>query len=229
MKIIYLLYIITVVSAIVFVEGVALILLHGQVARYKKYWDHRATETGDFVYVALGDSAAQGIGASQPEKGYVGQIAKRVADRTGKKVRVINLSVSGAVINDVLVSQLPASKKYKPDLVTIEIGANDMAHYDKQAFTERLTRLVQQLPKGTYVANMPFFQTRPARRAAAEQASGIIQTLVANRDDLKQVDLQAVTKKRSSWFGYAADLFHPTERNYKNWADVFWKEIDGQL
>lgn len=229
MRLVYGLYVIAIISGLVFIQTIRLILLYNQVARYRVYWQNRSKESGDFVYLALGDSAAQGIGASSPDKGYVGQIAQRVAEKTGRKVRVINVSVSGAVINDVRTKQLIELKSIKPDLVTIEIGANDIAKYDKQKFTDEFSQLISVLPKSTYVANMPYFQTRPGRRPYALEASNIIRKLVASRTDLTLVDLQAITKERNDWLGYAADLFHPNDRSYKNWTDAFWEKIRGQL
>ncbi|HTY28800.1 MAG TPA: hypothetical protein VMD51_11775, partial [Mycobacterium sp.] len=58
-------------------------------------------ETGP-VWVALGDSTAQGLGAPAPRGGYVGQALQQLRRRTGQHWRVLNLSVSGALIRDVL-------------------------------------------------------------------------------------------------------------------------------
>ena len=56
-------------------------------------------EPGDLVYVALGDSAAQGIGASTSDNGYVGLVADRLRERTGNPVLGVNLSRSGATVH----------------------------------------------------------------------------------------------------------------------------------
>lgn len=229
MKLPHILYLIAVVSLLIFVQAVRLILLYNQVARYKTYWNHRASKSGQILYVALGDSAAQGIGASKPQHGYVGILVDRIARQTGTSVQVVNLSVSGAKINDVITSQLPKLKGLQPDVVTIEIGANDLAQYDAQRFTREFTKLTNLLPAQTYVANMPYFQTRPGRRQAASEASTIIATSLQSRSDLYLVDLQRVTTQRNSIFGYAADLFHPNDHTYRNWADAFWEDIRGKL
>ncbi len=214
---------------IILIVLIRLGLLLMDVSGFQKYWTQRAQKPGDFIYLALGDSAAQGIGASQPQKGYVGLIADQAAAKTGKSVKVVNLSVSGAVVKDVLDKQLPASRDIKPDLVTIEIGANDVATFDEKRFTSEFQALVRQLPQGTYVSNMPYFATRPGRRPAAFKISEIIATTLKQRPDLKLIDLQTITQDRDSWLNYAADLFHPNDRAYKNWAEVFWKEIEKDI
>jgi hypothetical protein len=43
-----------------------LIRLHGSISSYRSYWLKRQDQPGDFVYVALGDSAAQAVGAKRP-------------------------------------------------------------------------------------------------------------------------------------------------------------------
>lgn len=210
-------------------QVVKLTQLYRQLANYRNYWQQLSREKGEFVYLALGDSAAQGIGASRPQNGYVGLLANRAAAVTGKQVQVVNLSVSGAVIQDVIEKQLPQIKGLKPNLVTIEIGANDMAQYDHQKFAKQFEQLVSVLPPGTFVANMPYFQTRPARRASALDATNTVERLVAARSGLTLVDLQTATKQRNDWRSYAADWFHPNDRSYRHWADAFWEKINGQL
>ena len=64
------------------------------------------TEAGP-LWVVLGDSTAQGLGAPSPEGGYVGQVLAELRLRTGQRWRVLNLSTSGALIRDVLGDQLP--------------------------------------------------------------------------------------------------------------------------
>src|SRR4051812_35356027 len=88
-------------------EAIKLFQLKTSVSSYATYWKQRASTAGELTYVVLGDSAAQGVGASDPDKGYVGLIAKRLAAKTGKSVRVVNLSVYGAGVDDVIRKQLP--------------------------------------------------------------------------------------------------------------------------
>src|ERR1700730_8380281 len=78
---------------------------------------------GGPVWAVLGDSTAQGIGSSGPFGGYVGQGLHELRERTGEPWRVLNLSVSGALIRDVLAQQLPAVP-LGAKLVTCGIGAN---------------------------------------------------------------------------------------------------------
>ncbi len=55
---------------------------HAGVGRARAYWSVPHGATGGLMYVASGDSAAQGVGASRPQRGYVGLLAR---DRSGAR------------------------------------------------------------------------------------------------------------------------------------------------
>jgi acyl-CoA thioesterase-1 len=223
------LVVIAVLLIIVSVSVLRIMKLYHNIGSYAHYWQSRSTENGEFVYVALGDSAAQGLGASAPEKGYVGLLADRIQQTTGKTVRVVNLSVSGAKIQDVIQKQLPELQKYKPDLLTVEIGANDVnSSYDKAQFQKDYDELASKLPKQAIVADIPYFGGIVRKNKVAIEAS---QSIVAEvqKYHLALVNLQAETKQRQSFLNYSADYFHPTDRGYRIWADAFWMAIEPKL
>ena len=86
---------------------------------FAAYWDahndqvltkrERAMRDGadlDPLWVVLGDSTAQGLGAPGPRGGYVGQTLYQLRRTTGSHWQVLNLSVSGALMRDVLADQI---------------------------------------------------------------------------------------------------------------------------
>lgn len=216
-----------IVLLLVLAEVISLLQLRSSVAGNARYWQQRSSQAGELTYVALGDSAAQGIGASRPQNGYVGVLADRLAQKTGKTIRVVNLSVTGAKIQDVLDEQIPQLKNYRPDFVTIEIGANDVVAFKADSFRQRFDSLVGLLPPGTVVANMPNFGGRIKRVQAVRAANQIIAAAAA-KSNLRTADLYDSTKSHESALNYAADLFHPNNRGYKNWADAFWAVLDNE-
>lgn len=181
------------------------------------------------IHVALGDSAAQGIGASKPQLGYVGLIAARIQKQTGQTVRIINLSVNGAKIEDVINTQLPKLRGYKPNLITLEVGANDVAqHYDAKLFQTGYNKLASALPTDTIISNLPYFGGRISHNAQALDANKYI-GIAAQKYGLRVADLQTITRQHNSILNYAADYFHPNNRGYRNWADAFWFVIKPTL
>ena len=62
---------------------------------YAEHWRRAATNVPEDAihYVALGDSAAQGVGASRVETSYVALLAERISQVSRRQVVVTNLSV----------------------------------------------------------------------------------------------------------------------------------------
>jgi acyl-CoA thioesterase-1 len=215
-----------IVGAFVVLEVVALVWLLNSVSRYSTFWTQKANDSGDITYLALGDSTAQGIGASSPMRGYVGLIAKDIANKTGKSVRVVNVSKTGAKMEDYLKNQTSIAATLRPDIVTIQIGANDLAKYNATEYRAKFKQVLKTLPEGSFVSNMPLFNSRPGSTQNAKQASKIIEEELSKYPKLKFVDLQTETQQNQSIFGFAPDLFHPNNLSYKNWANAFLKEIN---
>ena len=218
--------ILTIIGISVLIEIFALIWLANSVGQYKKFWEKKAQESGGITYLALGDSAAQGIGASSPMRGYVGLITDKLAERTNKPVRIVNISKTGARMSDYLTEQVPKIKDVNADIVTIEIGANDIAVFNADVFRKSFKKVLGALPDGAYVSNMPLFNSRPGSTENAKIASKIIEEELKKYPKLVFVDLQKQTQENQSVFGFAPDLFHPNNLSYKNWADAFWLKIE---
>ena len=192
------------------------------------YWSQPRGETGGLLYVALGDSAAQGMGASEPAKGYVGLLAQRLRDSTGRPVQVVNLSRSGARIADVVETQLPALAALgrEPDVLTVAIGGNDVRAYDRDTFAAEVDRLTASLPAGAYVADAPYFMHGRWERDA-QQAADMLTARAVERG-LRPVPLHEALRDQgpqAMLTQFAADWFHPNDRGHRVWADAFWAVI----
>lgn len=205
--------------------------LYTQLSRYQKFWDYQnglPIAKDDFVYVAFGDSAAQGVGASSPVRGYVGLIASQIHEDTGKNVKIMNFSKSGGKIRDVIDTQIPKYKEIKKvDLVTIEIGANDILTFDPEKFRKDMSELMGLLPAGTVMSDIPSFKgSRLARQEPKVlEANKIIYELAEGKDILL-VPLHEKVTKNNGLRTFSADFFHPSNYGYKtNWADAFLEKI----
>jgi lysophospholipase L1-like esterase len=186
------------------------------------WWRDHAKVKGELLYVAIGDSAAQGIGASAPNRGYVGILADEIRVKTGRSVRVLNLSVSGATVDLAVRDQLPRFMKLKPDVVTVAIGANDIALWDPAVFETGIRAIFAALPPHALVADLPCFHLPHNERKVAV-ANRVLRE-VADEHGLTVVPLHATTKRqglRSVATQFANDFFHPNDRGYKVWADAF--------
>ncbi len=218
------------VALVSFLRGRAEINRH--VDAYRAHWEERV-DGGDSVlhYVALGDSAAQGVGASSVAHGYVALLARRIAERTGREVVVTNLSVSGATSADVVRDQLPLLRDlhFTPDLVTLDIGANDVVFpgHTPSTFEANLDVILEALPEGAFVADVPWFMV-PVPSTFEANLDVILEALPEGAF-VADVPLHTVTRETGT-FGYhrytARDLFHPNDLGYEGWADTFWATIE---
>ena len=216
-----------VVVGLAIYEVVSLLRLKKSVESYAEYWKDYPKE-GELTMVVLGDSAAQSVGASRPERGYVGLLGEKIERKTGKKLGIVNLSVSGATVDDVVNNQVPMLKDYQPDILIVEIGGNDVVHYKDAAFAKSYQKLAGSLPDDTIIANVGYFGGRIRKNDEAIQANKHI-AAASKKYDLPLVDLQTITKERQSIRNYSADLFHPGDTGYQNWADAFWLVIEPRL
>ena len=84
------------------------------------FWASVPVGAGYPLWVVLGDSTAQGVGASSPLNGYVGQVMSALAAKSSRPWRVLNLSRSGAQTWQVIDQQLPVLEELglTPDLVS---------------------------------------------------------------------------------------------------------------
>lgn len=163
------------------------------------------------LWVALGDSMTQGIGATAYHRGWVGQLA----DRFPVAPRVVNLSFNGARVADVLDRQLPAMEGLgvQPDLVTVLIGNNDLVSKRWRPLLDASTAdLLSRLPAGSVVAN------QPGAGPAVRRLNRVIDRGVAEHG-LVLADCR--DPRMRSWRGkLSADYFHPNDRGYAAIADV---------
>jgi lysophospholipase L1-like esterase len=189
---------------------------------HSKWWRDHAAADGELLYVAVGDSAAQGIGASRPDRSYVGVLADDLREATGRSVRVVNLSVSGATTGLAVRDQLPRFRRLEADVVTVAIGANDIAEWDPATFDRNIRTIFAALPPHAIVAELPCFHLRHNERKVAE-ANRMLRT-AAREHGLAVAPLHEVTHRqglRGILTQFARDMFHPNDHGYAVWAEAF--------
>jgi lysophospholipase L1-like esterase len=181
--------------------------------------DQVLTESGP-LWVVLGDSTAQGLGAASPMGGYVGQVLAGLRERTGRPWRVLNLSLSGALIRDVLRDQLPRIPA-DAEMVTCGIGANDILYSTPSKVLADVRGLIAAVPGGTVLLDLPL----PAGiwgilgRASVPYVARINQTIhqAAGARGLPVAEVSA--HFLPPWAGkFASDNFHPSQDGYRDWA-----------
>ncbi len=138
------------------------------------------------LWVVLGDSTSQGIGATTREAGYVGVVHEVLRRRDAW--RVINLSRAGAGVADVLARQLPELAELTDEepaaLVTCIVGAEDVAR--RHAGTDiALRTMCAAMPRGAVIGTVPL------AGPAADAANAVLREEVV-RHGLRLADLGSV-------------------------------------
>lgn len=207
------------------------VLLTGRIPAHHVYWGERGKADPEAVlYVALGDSAALGLGASRPERGYVGIVAAEIGRITGKRVRVRNLAIDGATCAVVIADELHRIPKATPLVCTLDVGANDVWSFEPGRFRDELDRILAALPAGSIVADLPSFSPLPVGRRVAA-ANRIVHELVSAHG-LALAPLHRETRRGGPVIAVrnaAGDLFHPNDRGHRVWAEAFLPAVRARL
>ncbi len=194
------------------------------------WWRERLQHEGQLTYLAIGDSAAQGVGATTPARGYVGLLARRIRHRSRMSVRVVNLSVSGSTTWGAKNDQLPKLRNHTPDICTVSIGANDIADFHPDKFERNIRAIYSAVPSHAIVAELPCMFV-PDRERKVAVANEIVHR-VADELGLTVAPLHVITKRvglRRTFFNSYGDLFHPNDRGYEIWASAFEPAVDARV
>ena len=184
----------------------------------------------DPLWVALGDSTAQGLGASSPKAGYIGQALKQLRRATGQHWQVVNLSVSGALIRDVLADQVPRLAGLTPDLVTCGAGANDILYSAPARLFADLRALLAAVPDNTVVLDLPL----PAGNwwivghMSVPYITRINRVIHEVADDRALPIAEVSASFTGPWPGkFSCDNFHPSQDGYRDWTRALLSAVPG--
>lgn len=201
-----------------FVRAASLLLpgvraVQRQVAPYAQAWERHnraaVAATGP-LWVVLGDSMAQGVGASAYDRGWAGQLADSLPDH-----RLVNLSVYGGRVSDVVERQIPAMRSIgaEPDLVTVVIGSNDLVSRRlRPLLPQAVGEMLALLPTGSVVGTQP-----GGRSASLDVNRRLDEAAAAGRIRLAEFR----DPRMRSWRGrLSPDHFHPNDAGYAGMAEI---------
>ena len=187
------------------------------------------------VYVALGASDAVGVGASDPAReGWVPVLYSHLPPGS----RLVNLGISGSLLGDALVQQLPVAIDADPDLVTVWLAVNDFnARVPLEEYSAQLDQLLGRLQAETaarvVIANLPDLSRVPVyaavprellRAEIARWNTAIADA--AGRHGAILVDLYPLGPELASQPEYVGlDGFHPSAAGYRRLAEAMWAAI----
>ena len=182
----------------------------------------------------LGDSITWGVGSSTGN-GYRGPLWNDLSaeghsldfvgtGQNGTMSDPDNEGHSGYRIDQIAPIVDAALARYRPNVVTLEIGTNDLNQtFEVDTASARLTSLIDQItadaPDATVLVASLIVSTssveEPYRAAYNQQIPGIVQAEQAAGKHVGYVDMSALTTADLS------DSLHPNDGGYQKMADAF--------
>jgi lysophospholipase L1-like esterase len=195
------------------------------------------------LYVALGDSTVEGIGATSSSATYVSRLHARLR-AVYPRASVANLGLGGATSADVVDDQLERAIVLRPHLVTLSIGPNDITGrvpvQDYERHVDTIFRRLTQETSAVVVANLlpdlaitPRFRGREAAPVVGGLTVRFNEALgrAARSHGVEIVDLyrpsRAEIPRRPELV--AADGYHPSDLGYARWAELLWTGVERRI
>jgi lysophospholipase L1-like esterase len=189
--------------------------------------------------VWMGDSVTAGVGASGPDAA----LPRLVAAELDRASRLHVFASSGARVSDALAEQVPLLEalSFAPDVVLIEIGANDVIHLTSLGefghdYRLLLDRVVASGAGDVIVLGIPAFGTtprflQPLRAIVGWRGERFDERIreIAAAAGATYVNIAGET---GGAFGedpdrfHAADDFHPSDEGYRLWAGAVLRALE---
>ncbi|WP_394844844.1 SGNH/GDSL hydrolase family protein [Pendulispora brunnea] len=189
----------------------------------------------------LGDSITAGAHSST-DAGYRAELWKRMLGMTGYSVDFVGSNRSGQ-LPDVdneghsgwRIDQITANidgwlATYKPDIVLLHIGTNDMARdYNVATAPDRLSALVDKIAADVPGITIVVAQIVPTLYAVInarvetfnDAISAIVRSKVSQGKKVRLVDMYHAIGKSDFY-----DTLHPNDTGYAKMADVWYSDLE---
>ena len=202
----------------------------------KKYGDR-------IELLLLGDSIAAGLGADSPRQTPGARIARKLAKRTQRAVRLHTAAVVGAESSDLAaqLAGLPAS--YRPDVAVIVVGGNDVTH--RVPVAESVRHLVEarrgaagarRLRRGRHLSRPRRAHRVPQPlRALGSRASRQLAAAQARAVRPRGAHVVSLAETVGPFFltmpeeMFSLDRFHPSSHGYKRTAQALLPAVHAAL
>ena len=191
----------------------------------------------------LGDSIAAGLGAETPKHTLGAQLAKRVAKRTERAVRLHTAAIVGSETSMLRAQLAGLPAGYVADVAVIVVGGNDVTHRIRTSVSKRqLAEAIESLQQqGTevVVGTCPDLGALGAVPQPLRTLAGLAsrQLAAAQRDVATELGARAVSLAEvvGPFFlaqpdeMFAIDRFHPSGTGYRRTAKALLPSVLGAL
>jgi len=206
---------------------------------------HRADKTykkkyGDRIeLLLLGDSIAAGLGADTAKQTLGAQLAKRLAKRTRRSVRLHTAARVGAESSMLRAQLADLPARYSPDVAVIVVGGNDVTHRVRVSESvEHLAEAVTALRErgvAVVVGLCPDLGSLAAVPQPLRLLAGVASRQLAAAQRATVTGLGAHAVSLAEVVGpffvarpdemFATDRFHPSGAGYRRTAKAFLPSV----
>lgn len=179
-------------------------------------------------YLALGDSVTSGEGVPAEET-YPSRLAALWRD-AGCDVELENVAVTGYKSADVVGEELPAVATFKPTLVTVMVGGNDIANgVELEEYRGNVRTILRTLTDAgaaivtvsqQYWDRTPFAEGYGTREELTAKRLEFDEALIEEGRAVgaRHVDLKPIFGEQAGKRMWLEDELHPTGAAYEDWA-----------
>ncbi|WP_116758535.1 SGNH/GDSL hydrolase family protein [Bacillus luti] len=186
-------------------------------------------------FVAIGDSFTEGIGDEVEGialKSWVDHFVQLCVN----DIEYVNFAKRGLVTKEIRLQQLEKALTFKPDLVSLIAGANDVlkGRWNHQAYKNEMEFMIDKLSKtdaDIVIANLPDFTVRlpfssEKKQVIQEQlleANDVIRSL-SREYKLHHIDFwnHQLVNDNTLW---STDLIHPNSKGYVKVAELIFNSL----
>ena len=183
-------------------------------------------------FLALGDSFTIGTGTT-PDRSFPAVLTRIWTDR-GRAILLANPAVNGYATDDLISLELPLVVSFRPTLVTLLIGANDIVRGESENRYRRQLRSIHEriradAPDARVIAlPQPDWSLAPAGSGFGD-ANVIARTIErfneiardeADRAGASWMDLFPLMREQGRKQMFAPDGLHPSAEAYAEWAQT---------
>lgn len=186
-------------------------------------------------YLALGDSFTIGTGSSESQA-FPARLKAALEKKRGAAVELLNPAVNGYSTRELIDDELPAVEAFKPTLITVAVGANDIVRgRGPDDYRANLKKIFAALPRTATVLALPQpdWSHTPVARHFGDPAALQQQIVAYNRileeeakaSGFRYLELWPLMRKQADAKQLAADGLHPSADAHAEWAQALLKEL----
>ena len=181
-------------------------------------------------YLALGDSFTIGTGSS-PQQAFPTKLAERWR-AAGREVVLENPARNAFSTADVLAEETPLIAIFRPTLITLAVGANDIVRHRSEATYRDTVRQILALAKssGAVLVGLPQPDWAATPAGARFRAYDVVHARIGRsnrilREEVERaggrwVDLSPLMERQAKARLVAPDGLHPSAAAHAEWAEV---------